>query len=122
MYVATYISSVAEKSEANFLIQFQAVEVRVASQGVKAKWVRIELRKVETLPGGGVGNTFYDLVGSNPLDLWTATGEYEMLHTVSCVSGTWGGGETDMNCPYGVASKIFRSQFDYQSLSPPVSP
>lgn len=58
-----------------------AVEVRVASQGVKAKWVRIELRKVETLPGGGVGNTFYDLVGSNPLDLWTATGEYEMLHT-----------------------------------------
>ena len=37
---------------------------------MKAKWVRIELRKVETLPGGGVANTFFDFVGQSPINLW----------------------------------------------------
>ncbi|TFK63753.1 hypothetical protein BDN72DRAFT_301190 [Pluteus cervinus] len=50
-----------------------AVEVRVGQQPVKAEWVRIELMKVETLPGGGLGNTFYDFVGPSPVNLWTAT-------------------------------------------------
>lgn len=51
--------------------------------GVKAKWVRIELRKVETLPGGGVANTYFDFVGQSPINLWQASEEYAMLETVS---------------------------------------
>ncbi|RPD66516.1 hypothetical protein L226DRAFT_566938 [Lentinus tigrinus ALCF2SS1-7] len=60
-----------------------AIEVRVGQQGVKAKWVRIELRKVETLPGGGAANTFFDFVGQSPIHLWQSPneGEYSMLHT-----------------------------------------
>ncbi|KAF5378344.1 hypothetical protein D9615_008708 [Tricholomella constricta] len=58
-----------------------AIEVRVGPQGVKAKWVRIELRKVETLPGGGMSNTFYDFVGPSPVNLWTSSDEYGLLRT-----------------------------------------
>ncbi|RDB22925.1 hypothetical protein Hypma_009797 [Hypsizygus marmoreus] len=58
-----------------------AIEVRVGPQGVKAKWVRIELRKVETLPGGGMSNTFYDYVGPSPVNLWTSSDEYGLLRT-----------------------------------------
>jgi hypothetical protein len=62
----------------------QALEVRVPAQGVKAQWVKIELRKVETLPGTGAGNTFYDIIGPGTVTLWTSGGaEYEMLHAVS---------------------------------------
>lgn len=62
---------------------FQAVEVRVGPQGVKAEWVRIELRKVETLPGGGQTNIFYDFVGPSPVNLWTASEETgPLLRTV----------------------------------------
>lgn len=65
----------------------QAIEVRVGQQGVKAKWVRIELRKIETLPGGGVANTFFDFVGQSPINLWQSPNdEYSTLHTVSYVS------------------------------------
>ena len=50
---------------------------------MKAKWVRIELRKVETLPGGGVPNTFFDFVGQSPINLWQPPNdEYSTLHTV----------------------------------------
>ncbi|KAI0929238.1 hypothetical protein AcW1_006231 [Taiwanofungus camphoratus] len=56
-----------------------AIEVRVGPQGVKAKWVRIELRRVETLPGGGLSNTFYDFVGHSPINVWQARDEYSML-------------------------------------------
>ncbi|PCH37906.1 hypothetical protein WOLCODRAFT_148865 [Wolfiporia cocos MD-104 SS10] len=56
-----------------------AIEVRVGAQAVKAKWVRIELRRVETLPGGGVANTFYDFVGQSPISVWQANEEYGML-------------------------------------------
>ncbi|KAL6300503.1 hypothetical protein BKA93DRAFT_511906 [Sparassis latifolia] len=58
-----------------------AIEVRVGPQGVKAKWVRIELRKVETLPGGGVANTFFDPVGQSPINVWQSGEEYGILHT-----------------------------------------
>ncbi|KAJ7577694.1 hypothetical protein C8J56DRAFT_798474 [Mycena floridula] len=44
----------------------------------KAKWVRIELRKIETLPGDDLGNIFNDPVGPfndpvgpSPVDLWS---------------------------------------------------
>lgn len=61
----------------------QAIEVRTPPSGVKAQWVRIELRKVETLPGGGDTNKFYDYVGPSPVTLWTAPDEYNILRTVS---------------------------------------
>jgi hypothetical protein len=54
----------------------------VGPNGVKAQWVQVALRKVETLPGGGQGNTFYAVVGPSPLYLWKASEEYAMLHAV----------------------------------------
>jgi hypothetical protein len=41
------------------------------------------LRKVETLPGGGVVNTFHDFVGPSPVNLWSASEEYGLLRSVS---------------------------------------
>jgi len=64
------------------LNSIQAIEVRCL-QGVKAKWLRIELRKVETLPAGGMLSTFYDFVGPSPVNLWTSSDEYDLLKTVS---------------------------------------
>ncbi|KAG2063406.1 hypothetical protein BDR04DRAFT_1111421 [Suillus decipiens] len=58
-----------------------AVEVRVGPQGVKAKWVRVELKKIETLPGGGQTNSYFDFVGSSPLNLWESNEEYDLLHS-----------------------------------------
>jgi hypothetical protein len=55
------------------------VEVRVGAPNVKAKYIRVELRKVETLPGGGQANTFYDIVGSEPASLWASGEEYGVL-------------------------------------------
>ena len=50
---------------------------------MKAKWVRIELRKVEVLPGGGQAGTFFDYVGQSPVNLWTGPdGEYGVLRPV----------------------------------------
>ncbi|KAF9651525.1 hypothetical protein BDM02DRAFT_3184525 [Thelephora ganbajun] len=61
-----------------------AIEVRAGQQGVKAKWVRIELRKVEVLPGGGQAGTFFDYVGQSPVNLWTGPdGEYGILRPIS---------------------------------------
>jgi hypothetical protein len=49
---------------------------------VKAKWVRIELRKIETLPGGGQNNVFVDFVGQSPVNVWQTSEDYAMLQTV----------------------------------------
>ncbi|KAH8798433.1 hypothetical protein DL96DRAFT_1720553 [Flagelloscypha sp. PMI_526] len=49
-----------------------SIELRTGPAGVKAKWVRVELRKVETLPGGGQANTYFDFVGPSPVTLWQA--------------------------------------------------
>lgn len=49
-------------------------------QGVKAKYVRIELRKIETLPGGPQ-NSFYDFVGQGPVNLWQSSDEFSMLQS-----------------------------------------
>ena len=49
---------------------------------MKAKWVWIELRKVETVPSGGIANTFFDYVGQSPVNLWQSGEEYDMLTTV----------------------------------------
>ena len=90
----------------------QAIEVRVGPGGVKAKWVRIELRKVETLPGGGLANTFFDFVGQSPVNLWQSGEEYALLSTVRshtlrmhyCML------KTDWRC-----SKTFHSPFVFRS-------
>ncbi|KAG6853059.1 hypothetical protein C0991_007170 [Blastosporella zonata] len=57
------------------------VEVRAGPQGAKTKWVRIELRKVETLPGGGISNTFHDFVGPSPINLWQSSDEFGLLRS-----------------------------------------
>ena len=68
----------------------QAIEVRPQAQGqvIKAKWIRIELRKVETLPGGGQSNTFFDFVGPSPVTLWQSDDEYGTLRSVCDTSAT----------------------------------
>lgn len=58
-----------------------AVEVRVGPQGAKAKWVKVELKKIETLPGGGQANSYYDHIGSSPIILWQSSEEYSMLQS-----------------------------------------
>jgi hypothetical protein len=39
---------------------------------VKAKWIRVELRKIEILPGGGQNNTFAETIGERPITLWAS--------------------------------------------------
>ncbi|PWZ01979.1 hypothetical protein BCV70DRAFT_235625 [Testicularia cyperi] len=65
------------------------VEVRLGTKGLKAAWLRIELRKLETLPGG---ESWGELIGRGPIDVWTATKDephkpesergWELLQTV----------------------------------------
>lgn len=86
--------------------------MRVGPQGCKAKWVRIELKKVETLPGGGATNTFSDFVGPSPVNLWQSGEEYSMLPTVRHSTHHYG----DIFLTTGYASsKISHSIFAYLS-------
>ncbi|EST08169.1 Arrestin C-terminal-like domain protein [Kalmanozyma brasiliensis GHG001] len=48
------------------------VEVRLGTKGLKAAWLRIELRKLETLPGG---ESWGELIGRGPIDVWAANKE-----------------------------------------------
>ncbi|KLO18592.1 hypothetical protein SCHPADRAFT_844897 [Schizopora paradoxa] len=57
------------------------IELRLGASGVKAKWVQVELRKVETLPGGGQANTFYDYIGPSPVKVWGSNEEFALLQT-----------------------------------------
>lgn len=41
----------------------------MGSKGVRAKWLRIELRKIETVPGG---ESWGELIGTGPTDVWIA--------------------------------------------------
>ncbi|KAG9015010.1 hypothetical protein FRB94_007082 [Tulasnella sp. JGI-2019a] len=58
-----------------------AVEVRLGGGPVKAKWIKVELRKVETLPGGGQANTYVELIGESPLIVWQSRDEWDELMT-----------------------------------------
>ncbi|KAF8838756.1 hypothetical protein BDN67DRAFT_971075 [Paxillus ammoniavirescens] len=58
-----------------------AVEVRVGPSGAKAKWVRVELKKIETLPGGGQANSYFDHVGPSPISLWQSSEDYSVLQS-----------------------------------------
>ena len=75
----------------------------------------MELRKVETLPGGGSTNTFYDLIGPGSVTLWTSGGaEYEVLHGVSHIRFL------SIQSHVILHSKISHSQYAYQKQSRPV--
>jgi hypothetical protein len=76
--------------------------------------VRIELRKVETLPGGGVVNTFHDFVGPSPVNLWSASEEYGLLRSVSpALPAGWPSNDLGL-------SKTFHFQFGYPNQYRPV--
>lgn len=51
--------------------------------------MRIELRKVETLPGGGITNTFFDFVGQSPISVWQSNEEYGELTSVRHIHFSW---------------------------------
>jgi len=54
----------------------------VGPAGAKAKWVRVELKKIETLPGGGQANSYFDHVGPSPISLWQSSEDYSVLQSV----------------------------------------
>ncbi|KAK0566654.1 hypothetical protein OC844_000641 [Tilletia horrida] len=47
------------------------VHVRAPQKGIQAAWLRIELRKNESIPPG---DHWAELIGRGPIDLWTAPG------------------------------------------------
>jgi hypothetical protein len=93
---------------------YQAIELRLGPQGVKAKYVRVELRKIETLPGVPP-NAYYDFVGQSPINLWQSSEEYSMLHSVRRL-------KTVLLLPLlsspSPISKISLSTFEYRNLFP----
>ncbi|GAA95751.1 uncharacterized protein L969DRAFT_15670 [Mixia osmundae IAM 14324] len=52
------------------------VEVNVGPKGVKAQWLRVELRKTEVVPSSAgsnkAGKKHRELIGDGPTELWTA--------------------------------------------------
>ncbi|KAF9047876.1 hypothetical protein BJ165DRAFT_1368834 [Panaeolus papilionaceus] len=60
-----------------------AVELKIPPEGVRAKWVRIELHRIERLPTsiGGSERRFEDCVGPGPVTLWSTVEEYTTLST-----------------------------------------
>jgi hypothetical protein len=63
-------------------VLLEAVEIRMGQQPVKAKWVKVELRKIETIPYGSRGEEFVDLVGQNPVAVWEAREDHDALTNV----------------------------------------
>ena len=61
----------------------QSVELRFPKDGLKTKWVKVVLRKVETLPGGVPASLTPDFIGQMPQTIWAAAGEYETIINVS---------------------------------------
>ncbi|KAG8902423.1 hypothetical protein FRC01_009577, partial [Tulasnella sp. 417] len=57
------------------------VELRLSGRSVKARWIKIELCKLETLPGGGQSNTYIDFVGESPVTLWQAKNEWDEIRS-----------------------------------------
>lgn len=63
-----------------------SVEVRLGGKGLKASWLRIELRKIESTATENWG----ELIGRGPIEVWTAQGtaehddegDWDLLQTV----------------------------------------
>jgi hypothetical protein len=70
VHIHVVLSCLSEPTNSN-----QTIEVRLGPQGVKAKYVRVELRKIESLPGVPP-NSYYDFVGQSPVNLWQSSEEY----------------------------------------------
>lgn len=51
-----------------------------SSRGVEAAWLRVEMCKVETLPRG---QSWRELIGEGPMDVWKAETEWQMLTSQS---------------------------------------
>ncbi|KAF8317397.1 hypothetical protein DL93DRAFT_567284 [Clavulina sp. PMI_390] len=51
----------------------------VAGQPPKAKYIKVGLRKIETLLGGGLANSFSMIVGAGWQDIWTAKESWESI-------------------------------------------
>jgi hypothetical protein len=58
------------------------VELRFGKEGLRAKWVRVAMRKVEMLPGGLAPGNPPDLIGQGPQTLWTAKDDHELVVSV----------------------------------------
>ncbi len=97
----------------------KAIEVRMGPQGVKAKYVRIQFRKIETLPGGGQ-NSFFDYVGQGPVNLWQSSEEFSVLQSVSFPSLLFSLSPL-LLVPYFEYSKTSPSTFEYPSQFPRLS-
>jgi hypothetical protein len=88
-------------------------------QGVKAKYVRIELRKIETLPGSPP-NAYYDFVGQSPINLFQSSEEYSMLQSVRPLIAALFSPRLNTHVRTPI-SKIFLFTFEYRSLFPQLS-
>lgn len=55
--------------------------MRLGGKGLKASWLRIELRKIESTP---TGENWGELIGRGPIEVWTAEG-----HSEQDAEGNW---------------------------------
>lgn len=85
--------------------------MRVTGQEVKAKWIRIELKKVEMLPGGGQTNSYFDFVGQSPMTLWQSSEEYESLKPVSSLNPCGGREADETSSPAAIARHPIRDPY-----------
>ena len=85
--------------------------MRVAdSHPIKAKWVHVELRRIEILPGGGQANSFSDVVRGGSFNVWSAKGEWEAITAVRIFSHHWD--PVRIDDPRGCRG-IYRSRLRY---------
>lgn len=61
-YPGIVASSQASRSAAHIA---GSIEVRLGSKGLKASWLRVELRKLESAPGG---ENWGELIGKGPIE------------------------------------------------------
>ncbi|WFD32961.1 hypothetical protein MSPP1_004015 [Malassezia sp. CBS 17886] len=47
------------------------IETQLGAKGLEVAWIRVEMSKTETLPGG---EKWTELIGQGPIDVWTAAG------------------------------------------------
>ena len=55
------------------------IDVQLGSKGLECEWLRVEMAKTETLP---TGETWTELIGQGPIDVWSAKGGWDLLHSV----------------------------------------
>ena len=63
--------------------------MRLGSKGLKASWLRIELRKLESLPSG---EHWGELIGRGPIDVWVAKHGHGGAGAAGGIGASGGGG------------------------------